>query len=57
MRIWYVLGICLLAAGGGGPESAQSETEYYAVFMEGKKVGYTIQSRTRRSAIQYKAGL
>src|SRR3989304_7277117 len=55
MRDRYILGIylallcaCLILS---APEVAQAqlsdsnETDYYAVFMEGKKVGFAIQSR------------
>jgi hypothetical protein len=45
MRIRYLVGICLLVTGGGWAEPVSGETEYFAVFMEGKKVGYAIQRR------------
>ena len=46
MRAWYLAGMCLVLAVAGSPEIVSGETEYFAVFMEGKKVGYAIQSRT-----------
>jgi len=45
MRARYLLYICLVLAAAVSPESASGETEYFAVFMEGKKVGHAILSR------------
>ncbi len=45
MRIRYFIGVYLLLALADCAAPALGETEYFAVFMEGKKVGYTIQSR------------
>ncbi len=44
MRIRHLLGICLMIV-ASRPASVSAETEYFAVFMEGKKVGHAIQSR------------
>ncbi len=41
----HILGIYLVLLLAGPAMSASSETEYFAVFMEGKKVGFAIQSR------------
>jgi len=45
MTVKYIIGVFLLAAAVSSPVSVLGETEYFAVFMEGKKVGYAIQSR------------
>lgn len=53
MKIWNILNICLLFAiiispariGLAASEAASDKKEYFAVFMEGKKVGYAIHSR------------
>ena len=45
MRVRYIFGICLVLVAAGLPGSASGETEYLAVFMEGRKVGHAIQSR------------
>lgn len=45
MKVWHFLGVCLLLAATGAARPEVSETDYFAVFMEGKKVGYAIQSR------------
>lgn len=45
MRVWYVFGICVVLAVAGWPGAARGETEYFAIFMEGKKNGHAIQSR------------
>ena len=46
MRVRYIFGICLvLVVVAGLPGLALGETEYLAVFMEGRKVGHAIQSR------------
>ena len=53
MKIWNVLDIglllmiviCTAHAGSAASKAASDETEYFAVFMEGKKIGYAIHSR------------
>lgn len=49
MRVWYLLGVCLVLVAAGSPvllsATSGGETEYFAVFIEGKKVGHAIQSR------------
>ena len=49
MRVRYLLGVCLMAAVTGLPmplsATSGGKTEYFAVFIEGKKVGHAIQSR------------
>jgi hypothetical protein len=45
MRVRYLLYVCCVLVVAGSPESVSGETEYFAVFMEGKKVGHAIQSR------------
>ena len=45
MRIRYLLGVWLVLIAASLGESALGQTEYLAVFMEGKKVGYAIQTR------------
>ncbi len=45
MTVKYIIGVCLVIAAVGSPGAVFGETEYFAVFMEGKKVGYAIQSR------------
>jgi len=53
MKILYVFSICLFLAiialpastSSAGSKSGSDQTEYFAVFMEGKKVGHSIQSR------------
>lgn len=45
MKVRYFLDICLVLTAAGWPGPVSGETEYLAVFMEGKKVGYAIQSR------------
>jgi len=37
--------VCLTHSASAGAKAGSDETEYFAVFMEGKKVGHTIQSR------------
>ena len=36
---------CLISTSSAGSKAESDETEYFAVFMEGKKVGYAIESR------------
>jgi len=49
MRVRYFLCVCLLLAAVVQPKplwaANKDETEYFAIFMEGKKVGHAIQSR------------
>lgn len=47
MKAGYILGILLilLSAGALVRASEQAETEYFAVFLEGKKVGHAIHTR------------
>ena len=49
MRVWYLVGVCLVLVAAGSPvllsATSGGETEYFAVFIEGKKVGHAIQSR------------
>jgi len=55
MRVRYTIGLCLVlaavclqgAASANESRSGETDTEYFAVFMEGKKVGHAIQSRVR----------
>jgi hypothetical protein len=44
MRVRYLFGIFLIFA-AAGPVPALGETNYFAVFMGGKKIGYAVQSR------------
>ena len=49
MKIKYALSVCLffaVIACLAGSKAVADETEYLAVFMEGKKVGYAIETRT-----------
>jgi len=46
MKVWHTIGIWLLVGAAGLAQPAFGQTEYFAVFMEGKKVGHAIQSRT-----------
>ncbi len=45
MTIKYLLGMCLVLLLLCPPVLASKQTEYFAVFMEGKKIGHAIQSR------------
>jgi len=45
MRFRYLLCIFLVLAAAGISYAASEDIEYFAVFMEGKKVGHAIQSR------------
>ena len=45
MKVWYIVGVCLVFAAAGEARGQVSETEYFAVFMEGKKVGHSTLSR------------
>ena len=46
MKTRCVFGVLLVLAAGSLGRAESEETEYFALFMEGKKVGYAIQSRT-----------
>jgi hypothetical protein len=54
MKIWnvldigllFVIVICTAHAGSAASKATSDETEYFAVFMEGKKIGYAIHNRT-----------
>jgi len=46
MKIRYIFAIWLIFAAIGFSKTESGDTEYFAVFMEGKKVGHAIQSRT-----------
>jgi len=45
MKAQYLLSVCLALVAAGPAVLVSGETEYFAVFMEGKKVGHSIQSR------------
>ncbi|HUT44976.1 MAG TPA: transglutaminase-like domain-containing protein [Sedimentisphaerales bacterium] len=53
MKIKYALSVCsvfaviacLTCTSSAGSKAESDETEYFAVFMEGKKVGHAVQSR------------
>jgi len=45
MRFRYLLCICLVLTVAGVSYAQSADTEYFAVFMEGKKVGHAIFSR------------
>lgn len=45
MKLRNLVSICLVIVLCGSPRLALGETEYMAVFMEGKKVGHAVQSR------------
>ena len=45
MKIRYILVVCLVLAVAGLSKADLGETEYFAVFMEGKKIGHAIRSR------------
>ncbi len=45
MTIKYLIVMCLVLLLPCLPAIASTQTEYFAVFMEGKKIGYAIQSR------------
>ena len=45
MKIRCILGICLVLTAAGRAQTASDQTEYFALFIEGKKVGYAIQNR------------
>ncbi|MFZ0035382.1 MAG: transglutaminase-like domain-containing protein [Sedimentisphaerales bacterium] len=45
MKIRYIFVVCLVLAVASLSKAGPEETEYFAVFMEGKKIGHAIQSR------------
>jgi hypothetical protein len=45
MKIRYIFVVCLVLAVVSLSKAGSEETEYFAVFMEGKKIGHAIQSR------------
>jgi len=45
MKVRHFLCVCLVLAAAGPAWAVERETEYFAIFMKGKKVGYAIQSR------------
>jgi hypothetical protein len=45
MKIRYIFVVCLVLAVAHLSKAGSEETEYFAVFMEGKKIGHAIQSR------------
>jgi len=45
MKVWYIVGICFAFVAAGPARGQVSETEYFAVFMEGRKVGHSTLSR------------
>jgi hypothetical protein len=45
MKIQRIFAVCLFLAAAGVSRAYTEEPQYSAVFMEGKKVGYAIQSR------------
>jgi hypothetical protein len=45
MKIRCIFAVCLVLAAAGVSNARSEETEYYAVFMEGKKIGHAIRNR------------
>ncbi|MGA1978985.1 MAG: transglutaminase-like domain-containing protein [Sedimentisphaerales bacterium] len=45
MKIRCIFAVCLVLAAASVSNAKSEETEYYAVFMEGKKIGHAIRSR------------
>jgi hypothetical protein len=47
LNVWLVFAVitCLISPSFAGSKADSEEKEYFAVFMEGKKIGYSIQSR------------
>jgi hypothetical protein len=44
MKIRYIFAVCLVLAAAGVSNAKSEETEYFAVFMDGKKIGHSIRS-------------
>jgi hypothetical protein len=44
MKIRHIFAVCLVLAAAGVSNAKSEETEYFAVFMEGKKIGHAIRS-------------
>ncbi len=45
MKVRHIFAVCLVLAAAGVSKAKSEETEYLAVFMEGKKVGHSIRNR------------
>jgi len=45
MKIRCIFAVCLVLAAAGVSNAKSEETEYFAVFMEGKKIGHSIRNR------------
>jgi hypothetical protein len=45
MKIRCIFAVCLVLAAAGVSNAKSEETEYYAVLMEGKKIGHVVRSR------------
>lgn len=47
LNVWLVFAViaCLICPSFAGSKAESDDKEYFAVFMEGKKIGYSIQSR------------
>lgn len=45
MKIRCIFAVCLVLAAAGVSNAKSEETEYYAVFMDGKKIGHSVLSR------------
>ena len=45
MKAWYLFGLSLVLAAAGWARPVLGQTEYFAVFMEGRKIGHFTQSR------------
>ena len=45
MKVWYIVGICFVFVSAGLAIGQVSQTEYFAILIEGKKVGHSIESR------------
>jgi len=46
MKVRHIFGFCLVLAAVCSVSIAQSEEEYFAVFIDGKKAGYAVRNRT-----------
>ena len=45
MKIRCIFAVCLVLAAAGVSNAKSEETEYFAVFMEGKKIGHSMRNR------------